>query len=75
MVNFRKNSLKNQIPQKPKTPYKSQKLQNLTTSLSEDSSNLGCDVFVLSKIAFLEVFLVLAAKSMSLFSPFLFSKN
>ena len=43
--------------------------------LSEDSSYLWCDVFVLSKIAFLEFFLVLAAKSMSLFSPFLFSKN
>ena len=31
--------------------------------------------FFLSNIAFLEGFLVLAAKSMSLFSPFMFSKN
>ena len=44
----------NQIPPKPKTPFKSQKSKNLKTSLSEDSSNLWCDVFVLSKIAFLE---------------------
>ena len=66
----------NQIPPKPKTPFNSQKIKNLKTLLSEDSSNIWCDVFVLSKIAFLEgFFLVLAAKSMPLFSPFLFSKK
>ena len=43
--------------------------------LFEDSSYLWCDVFVLSKIAFLKGFLVFAAKSMSLFSPFLFNKS
>ena len=52
------------------------KAKKKKTSVSGDSSNLGCDGFFLSKIAFLEgFFLVLAAKSMSLFSPFLFSKN
>ena len=32
---------------------------------------LGCDVFVLSKIAILEGFLLLATKTMSLFNTFL----
>ena len=40
---------------KPKTPLKIQKLKkNLKTSLSEHSGNLWCEVFVSSKIAFLE---------------------
>ena len=67
----------NQIPPKPKTPFKSQKFKSKKkTLLSEDSSNLWCGVFALSEIAFLEgFFLVLAAKSMSIFSPFLFSKK
>ena len=65
----------NQIPPKPKTPFNSQKLKNQKTSLSEDSSYLWCDVFVLSKITFIEFFFVLAAIAMSLFNPFLFSKN
>ena len=50
-------------------------MTNKKTSLSEDSSNIWCDVFVLSKIAYLEGFFGFGVKSMSLFSPFLFSKN
>ena len=65
----------NQIRPKPKTDFKSQKLKNPKTSLSEDSSYLWYDFFVLSKIVFLQGFLVLVAKLMSLFSLFLFSKN
>ena len=57
---------KKQIPPKPKTPLK----RVFKKTLSENSKYLWCDVFVLSKSAFLEDFLVLAAKSMSILSPF-----
>ena len=46
----------NQMLPKPKTPLKSQFFENLKTSLFEDSINFWFDVFVLSKIAFLEGF-------------------
>ena len=39
-----------------KHPFKVKNLKIKKTSHSEDSNYLGCDVFRLSKIAFLEVF-------------------
>ena len=65
----------NSLQNKPNTAKTKNRLQKSKTSLSEDSSYLWCDFFVLSKIVFLQGFLVLMAKSMSLFSHFLFSKN
>ena len=73
-----KYSIRNQINQilpKPTTLIENNFLENLKTSVFEDSIYLGFDVFVLSKIAlFFRVFWVLAAKQMSLFNTFFCSK-
>ena len=68
----------NRIPPKPKIPFKIknlkiQKHHFLRIAIVFDV--MFFFVFFWYKIAFSEVFLVLAVKSMFLFSPFLFSKN
>ena len=60
--------------QNQKTPFKSQKFKNKKTSLSEDFSNIWCDVFALSKIVFLEFFFGFGGKVNVSIYPFFASK-